>query len=147
MADRTTTLVLLERMRSLIVADGQVNKHALRASFGDQVTDRQFGMAWSQYAKELRSEGLFIKPTPGQCGIYRIASAEDVVKKAIDTSRHAVVKKIRDRGELLVNAQKCCGLDEESRVRLNTEEVVYSRFVQVAERMLLKASKKKPEGL
>lgn len=142
-----TTLTLLDRLRQDIVKNGQLNRLMLRAAFGPAITDRAFGIAFSKARAQLQSEGLFIKPVPGKTGLYTIATPEDVTHKALDTSRTAVVKQIRKRGELLVDAQKHAGLDEESRSRINAEEIVYSRFVQIAERSLLKAQRKKPEGL
>lgn len=143
----TTTVALLDKFREEIVKDGKLNRLMLRAAFGPEVTDRAFGVAFSLARAQLEADGLFIKPVPGKTGMYAIASPEDVTRKAVDGSRLAVVRSIRKRGALLVNAQKHRGLDEESRQKLNAEEIVYSRFVQVAERMLLKSQRKKPDGL
>lgn len=137
--------MLLDRVRGELAA-GEVNLHLVRASF-PQLTDRQFGLAVYAVTKELQRSGLFLKPVPGKPGVRRVATAENVAEKALNGSRRAVVNKIRQRSELLVNAQKHKDLDEGSRQKINAEEVVYSRFVQVAERMLLKSERKVPEGL
>lgn len=145
--NKDTTLALFDRLKNEIVQNGRVNKLMLRAAFGNAITDRVFGMAWWRAKRELEDEGIFLVPVHKQTGMYRIASSEDVVRKAMYDSRLKVVKQLDRREELIVNAQKHKDLSEEDRQRLNTEEIVYSRFVQAAHRELLRRERKRPSGL
>jgi hypothetical protein len=144
---QSTTLAVFDRMKAEIVSGGQLNKHMLRAAFGPDITDRRFGMSFHHARMQLEDEGYFLKPVRGKSGVYAIATADDVADKALNKSRLRVVKAVDRRQDILRNAQKHAGLDEESRQRLNAEEVVYSRFQQVAHRALLKRERKMPEGL
>jgi hypothetical protein len=145
MQPNPTSLVLKDRLSSALSA-GQIDTRALRSAFPN-LSDHQFAFALFKWRRDLRKTGVFLTPVTGKPGVLERSTAEQVVHKAMESSRLAVVRKVRDRGDLLVAAQKTSGLDEESRSKLNAEEIVYSRFVQVAERMLLKSQRKKPEGL
>jgi len=143
---KATTLAVLEKLHEIVTV-GKLDRHALRAAFGPNISDFQFGMAFSEAKRHLRSEGYFIKPTPKEPGVYVIATAEDVMDKALNKSRLALVNHGRRRMELIQDAQKHVGMDEEGRARIQTEELLYSRTLQFMERSLLKSQRKKPDGL
>ncbi len=143
---KATTLAVLEKMHEIVTV-GRLNRLALRAAFGPSVSDLQFGRAFSTARRELRAEGYFIKSDPKERGCYVIATAEDVKTKALDTSRRRVVDVARERMTLIQDAQKHRGMDEEAKGRLRTEELLYGRTLQFMERALLKAQRKRPEGL
>lgn len=141
-----TTLALLEKLHSMVTV-GRMDKKALRAAFGPAVTDFQFNMAFSAARAALQHEGYFIKASRKEPGVCLIATAEDVADKALNKSRVALATKGRQRMVLIQDAQKHVGMDEESRTRLKTEELLYGRTLQFMERALLKSQRKKPEGL
>lgn len=143
----TTTLAIFDRMKGEIVSNGRLNKHMLRAAFGPEISDRKFGMAWHYARMQLEEEGYFLKPVRGESGMYAIATPDDVADKALNKSRLKVVKAVDRRSDLLRNAQRHIGLDDGSRSRLNAEEIIYSRFQEVAHRALLRREKKQPAGL
>lgn len=143
---KETTLAMVDRLHE-IVQVGRLSKTALRAAFGPNISEFQFGRAFSEARRMLRDEGYFIKPDVKNRGTYIIATAEDVTTLAMDKTRHKVVKTARDRMAIIQAAQRHPGMDDDSRSRLQTEELLYGRTLQFMERSLLKSQRKKPEGL
>lgn len=143
---KATTLAVLEKMHEIVTV-GRLDRNALRAAFGPNVSDRQFGMAFWTASVALQAEGYFIKANPKERGVYVIATAEDVIQKAINKSRVALVNHGRRRMTLIQNAQKHPGMDDDAKSRLQTEELLYGRTLQFMERALLKSQRKKPDGL
>jgi hypothetical protein len=144
--NKATTLAVLEKMHEIVTV-GRLDRNALRAAFGPNVSDFQFGMAFSEAKRSLQAEGYFIKPNRKEPGVYIIATAEDVTEKALNKSRVALVKHGRRRMELIQNAQKHPGMDDEAKTRLQTEELLYGRTLQFMERALLRSQRQKPDGL
>lgn len=142
----STTAILVDKLRDLVTV-GEINTNALRAVFGPSVSDIQFRMALSRARKMFEHEGFFVKPDRKRPGYLIVATAEDVSVKALETSRLAIVKKSRQRMVLVQDAQKIPTLDDESKTRLQTEELLYGRTLQFIERALLKSQRKRPDGL
>jgi hypothetical protein len=143
---KATTLAVLEKMNEIVTV-GRLDKHALRNAFGPNITEFQFNMAFSAAKHALQAEGYFIKPNRKEPGVYVIATAEDVLDKALNKSRVALVNHGRRRMVLIQNAQKSPAMDGEARTQLQTEELLYGRTLQFMERALLKAQRAKPDGL
>jgi hypothetical protein len=147
MADKkATTLAVIEKVRE-IATIGRLDRKALRSAFGPNISDFQYTMAEREAREALQHEGFFIKTSPKHPGFWLVSTAEDVTRKALETSRRKVVRVARGRMTIIQDAQKHPGMDDEAKNRLQTEELLYGRTLQFMERALLKSQRKRPEGL
>jgi hypothetical protein len=134
------------KARADVVANGKISRPALRAMLHG-LTEFQFAMAWCSFRRALRAEtGYRLKPVPKSGGIYRLDTAEEGSRSALESDRLKVVNAARNHLQALVDVQRREDLTDDTRQFVSREEVIRSRDTVAVERAYLRTQRRRPAG-